>query len=81
MSLNIPRDIAKQTFIETYKRTRRQKTAAEAAGVPYATARRWLFDEGLIKIDLNESVAAGLSYVQKGPDPENLSRVDREHRF
>lgn len=81
MSLNIPREEAKELVIETYKRTRRCHTAANAAGIPYATARRWLFDAGLIKMADNSSVSAGMAYVQKGPDPETLSRVDREPCF
>lgn len=81
MSLNIPRDMAKELVIETFKRTRRITTAAKTASVPVATARRWLFDAGFVTMTDNSSVSAGMAYVQKGPDPETLSRVDREPCF
>lgn len=81
MSLNIPREEIKQLVIDTYKRTRRQTTAANIAGVPVATARRWLFDAGLINADPRETESVGMTHVTKGPDAEGLARVDREPCF
>lgn len=79
MSLNIPREIARERVIEAYKRTRRIATAAREAGVTEPTARRWLFDAGLVATHDDRSALGGPGRnVVKGPEPEGLARVDRD---
>lgn len=79
MSLNIPRQLAKERVLETYKRTRRIATSAREAGVTEPTARRWLFNAGLIgSADDRSSLGEAHRNTVSGPPVENLVRVDRE---
>lgn len=78
MALNIPRDVAKQHVIETYKRTRRITTAATAGNVPYGTAQRWLREAGLSQPSQTASLEHGARHVVAGPDLAKLIRVDRD---
>lgn len=79
MSLNIPREIARERVIGAYKRTRRIATAAREAGVTEPTARRWLFDAGLVATHDDRSALGGPGRnVVKGPEPQGLARVDRD---
>lgn len=74
----LPHKIAKQRVVDAYLKTRRTKAAADAAGVPYATADRWLVDAGLKQPC---SKATGLTQWDRavtGPKSENLPRVDRD---
>lgn len=79
MSLNIPRQLAKERVLDTYRRTRRIATAAREGGVTEASARRWLYDAGLIvSKDDRTSLGPSSRNTVSGPPVENLARVDRD---
>lgn len=80
MSLNIPRELAKERVIASYKQDRNIARAAREGGVAYATANAWLAKAGLVHSDLvNPKHDSGMNRnVIKGPDPRNVARGDRD---
>lgn len=80
MSPQSARELAKERVIETYKRTRRIKAAAEAGPVPYSTATDWLIRAELIASSRGLTIKPyGFSRASgRTPDAERLARVDRD---
>lgn len=80
MSLNIPRELAKERVIASYKRDRNIARAAREGDVSYATATAWLSKAGLIRSDrVSPKPDTGINRnVIKGPDPRSVVRVDRD---
>ncbi len=80
MSLNIPRELAKERVIASYKQDRNIARAAREGGVAYATANAWLAKAGLMQSGLvSPKPDTGIiRNVIKGPDPSSVARVDRD---